>query len=118
MLEAIASQSVTIRGRVEDVYFSSPGFSAGCLRTEDGKRVKFAGPVLVQEHEPVVLRGRWETHPKYGRQLQVEGVELDLDLDPRAWRTTSRIIPRSEGSARSRPDASRSASQRTSSASW
>jgi exodeoxyribonuclease V alpha subunit len=82
MLEAIASQSVTVRGRVEDVYFASPGFSAGCLRSEDGKRVKFAGPVLVQEYEPVVLRGRWETHPKYGRQLQVEAVELDLDLDP------------------------------------
>ena len=82
MLDAMTSQSVTVRGRVEDVYFSSPGFSAGCLRSEDGKRVKFAGPVLVQEHEPVVLRGRWETHPKYGRQLQVEAVELDLDLDP------------------------------------
>ncbi|MFB3882440.1 MAG: AAA family ATPase [Armatimonadota bacterium] len=82
MLDAMTSRSVTVRGRVEDVYFSSPGFSAGCLRTEDGKRVKFAGPVLVQEHEPVVLRGRWETHPKYGRQLQVESVELDLDLDP------------------------------------
>jgi exodeoxyribonuclease V alpha subunit len=82
MLDAMTSQSVTVRGRVEDVYFSSPGFSAGCLRTDDGKRVKFAGPVLVQEHEPVVLRGRWETHAKYGRQLQVEAVELDLDLDP------------------------------------
>jgi len=82
MLEAMTSQLVTVRGRVEDVYFSSPGFSAGCLRSEDGKRVKFAGPALVQEHEPVVLRGRWETHHKYGRQLQVEAVELDLDLDP------------------------------------
>ncbi len=82
MLDAMTSQSVTVRGRVEEVYLSSPGFSAGRLRDEGGRRVKFAGPVLVQEHAPVVLRGRWETHPKYGRQLQVEAIELDLDLDP------------------------------------
>ena len=75
------NQSVTVRGRVETVFYAGPRFSAGRLRTADGDEVQFAGRLFARENEPVVLNGRWVTHPKYGRQFEVEGMEYDLDLD-------------------------------------
>jgi len=75
------NQSVTVRGRVETVFYAGPRFSAGRLATADGDEVQFAGRLFARENEPVVLNGRWVTHPKYGRQFEVEGMEYDLDLD-------------------------------------
>ena len=75
------NQSVTVRGRVETLFYAGPRFSAGRLTTADGDEVQFAGRLFARENEPVVLNGRWVTHPKYGRQLEVEGMEYDLDLD-------------------------------------
>ena len=72
---------VSMRGRVETVFYSSPGFSAGRLSNGNGRSVQFAGPIMVREHEQLVLRGRWEDHPKYGRQLKVESFEYDMALD-------------------------------------
>jgi len=72
---------VTIRGRVEAVFYAGPRFSAGRLVTPSGEEIQFAGRLFVREHEPVVLRGRWVTHPKYGRQFDVEAMEYDLELD-------------------------------------
>ncbi len=72
---------LTLRGHVEAVYYAGPTFSAGRLRTEAGDRVPFAGRVFVREGDPVVLRGRWGRHPKYGEQFEVEGVEFNQDLD-------------------------------------
>lgn len=75
------NQSVTVRGRIETVFYAGPRFSAGRLTTADGDEVQFAGRLFARENEPVVLNGRWVTHPKYGRQFEVEGMEYDLDLD-------------------------------------
>jgi exodeoxyribonuclease V alpha subunit len=36
---------------------------------------------MIREHEPVVLHGAWEEHPRYGRQLKVESLEYDTRLD-------------------------------------
>jgi exodeoxyribonuclease V alpha subunit len=76
-----SASAVTVRGLIEKLYFSKDGFTVGMLRLADGSSVKFAGPMYVREHDPVVLRGRWQTHKKYGRQLRVSGVSLDLDID-------------------------------------
>lgn len=70
---------VTVEGRVEAVFFAGPRFSAGRLETKDGTRVSFAGRLFVRENDLVRLEGSWETHPKYGRQLQVQSMEYDLD---------------------------------------
>ena len=72
---------VTIRGRVEAVFYAGPRFSAGRLATSSGEEIQFAGRLFVREHEPVVLHGHWITHPKYGRQFDVEAMEYDLELD-------------------------------------
>jgi exodeoxyribonuclease V alpha subunit len=80
-MRSALKKSVTVRGRVEEVFYSSPRFSAGRLRTDDGESISFAGPIMVREHDPVILRGDWEQHPKYGRQLKVESLEYDTALD-------------------------------------
>ena len=43
-----------LRGRVDAVYYASPLFSAGRLRTDSGEVVSFAGELMVCEHDPVV----------------------------------------------------------------
>ncbi|MCG3134342.1 MAG: ATP-dependent RecD-like DNA helicase [Planctomycetes bacterium] len=73
--------AITLRGVVETVYFSNTRFSAGRLRTQDGERVSFAGPVVVHENAPVVLAGAWERHPKYGRQFKATSLQHDLAPD-------------------------------------
>jgi exodeoxyribonuclease V alpha subunit len=73
--------SVKLRGRIEKVYFAGPTFSAGCLLTDGGDAVPFAGNLFAREEQPVVLVGEWATHPKFGRQFKVEMMEHDLDLD-------------------------------------
>ena len=71
-----------LRGRIEHVYYAGPKFSAGRLLTATGDEFQFAGNLFARECEPVVLLGSWTTHPKYGRQFKVEGMEYDFALDP------------------------------------
>lgn len=75
------TEATTLRGVVETVFYASPRFSAGRLRTPDGTSASFAGPVMVREHDPVVLTGVWDRHPKYGRQFKATGLLVDQDLD-------------------------------------
>ena len=75
-------QRESVRGVVEAVFYSGPAFSAGCLVTPAGDEVKFAGKVVVREHDAVRLEGRWVVHPKYGRQFEAELLGHDLELDP------------------------------------
>jgi hypothetical protein len=50
--------------------------------------VPFAGALMVQQHDQVVLQGTWERHTKYGKQFKVSGFSFDQDLDTEAWPTT------------------------------
>jgi len=69
-------------GIIDRTYFSSPGFSAGVLRTDDGERIRFAGKFCASEGEMVTLVGRWQTDPKYGRQFAVDHVSYDMPETP------------------------------------
>jgi len=73
--------TVAFRGRVEHLFFSGPSFSAGVLQGDDGKSMRFAGKVMVEIGDEVVLRGTWE-QTKYGSQLKVASFEYALPLDP------------------------------------
>jgi len=77
-----STSTVTLRGRVEAVFYASPQFSAGRLRTIDGDLASFAGSLMVREHDPVVLHGSWERHPKFGRQLKVTHFAFDQRMGP------------------------------------
>ena len=79
---AVSETLVTVRGTVEALFFSSPKFSAGRLRTGEGQPVSFAGSLMVRAHDAVVLHGSWEIHPKFGRQLKVARFEFDQQLGP------------------------------------
>ena len=63
------------------VFYASPTFSAGKLKTATGDKVSFAGPVFVQDGDRLILTGRWVKHPKFGRQFEIESMEYDQDLD-------------------------------------
>ena len=71
-----------VRGVVNSVFHAGANLSAGRVLTDDGDFVRFAGNVFVRENDPVSLRGRWEYHPKYGRQFAVDWLEAQIELDP------------------------------------
>jgi len=73
--------AVTVRGRVEAVFYSSPKFSAGRLRAADGSHVTFAGPMMAAVHDALILIGAWTVDPRYGQQLKVTSFTFDQDLD-------------------------------------
>lgn len=82
MARSTNEAAATVRGRIEALFFSSPQFSAGRLRTDSGDTVSFAGSLMVQEHDPVVLHGLWERHPKFGRQFKVSHFAFDQRMGP------------------------------------
>lgn len=71
----------SIAGHVETLFFSSPTFSAGKLRTNEGDLVSFAGVLMVKESDPVVLSGHWETHVKFGQQFKVSSFTFNQNLN-------------------------------------
>ncbi|HET9623256.1 MAG TPA: AAA family ATPase [Kofleriaceae bacterium] len=80
-MTAAANESiVTVRGTVEAVYYASPTFSAGRVRVDADTKVSFAGALMVRAHDPVILHGVWECHPKFGRQLKVRRFQIDQHL--------------------------------------
>ncbi len=83
MPTATTTEHTRLRGEVERVFYSSANFSAGRFITERGDRVQFAGNVVVQENQPLVLHGRFVRHPKYGFQFEIASMEFDQQLDTR-----------------------------------
>ena len=75
-----APPTMTLRGRIDLLFFSSPEFSAGVLAGDDGISSRFAGKVMVQVDEEVELEGRWED-TKFGPQLQVTSFRYAMPLD-------------------------------------
>jgi len=71
--------SVTLRGRIERVFFSGPKFTAGLVESESGT-IRFAGPFAVAEDDAVVFEGKYE-RTKWGLQLKVHKYKPDLKLD-------------------------------------
>jgi exodeoxyribonuclease V alpha subunit len=76
-----AETHASVRGIVETVFYSGPEFTAGRLRTPDGRLVNFAGKVFARPNDSVRLDGQWVNHPKYGRQFDTEFLGYDLEMD-------------------------------------
>jgi exodeoxyribonuclease V alpha subunit len=70
---------VSISGTVEKLFFSSPGFSAGVLRDNQGIQVKFAGKLSIQEGDEVTITGSWKDS-KYGKQIEVRELRFNMRL--------------------------------------
>lgn len=68
----------TLRGTIQKTYHSSPGFSAGVLKTDDGQSVRFAGKFCANDGDVVAFVGRWKHDAKYGRQFLVESLSYEL----------------------------------------
>jgi len=84
MIDSPAGQAgpTTLRGVVHRTFHSSPGFSAGLLRTDDGDFVRFRGRFCAAESDLVALVGRWMKDRKYGRQFDVQRLSYDLPESP------------------------------------
>lgn len=72
---------LTLRGRVNRLFYSSPEYSAGRFLTDEGQLVSFAGKIPTRVGQQVILVGQWTTHPKYGRQFEVSSIQLDRQMD-------------------------------------
>ncbi len=72
----------TLRGVVHRLYFTSPTFAAGVLRTEGGELVRFRGRFSAVEGDVVALVGAWKNDAKYGLQFDAEGLSYDLPETP------------------------------------
>ena len=71
-----------LEGTIAKVFLARPRFSAGVLTTAQGKDERFAGNFLALEGQEVALLGEWGTHETYGRQFEVQGLDLGLEMDP------------------------------------
>ena len=71
----------TVCGSIERVYYSSPTFPAGRLKTDSRDFVSFAGNIFATEGDHVSLAGTWEKHPKFGRQFKVDHVAIEISQD-------------------------------------
>jgi exodeoxyribonuclease V alpha subunit len=76
------TEALQLRGVVHRAFFSSPSFSAGLLRNDDGDFVKFRGRFCATEGDAVTLVGRWVKDAKFGRQFDVEQLSYDLPESP------------------------------------
>jgi exodeoxyribonuclease V alpha subunit len=70
-----------VRGQIDRVFFASPTFSAGRLKTDGRDYISFAGNLFATEGDHVSLAGTWEKHPKYGRQFKVDHVAIEMPQD-------------------------------------
>jgi exodeoxyribonuclease V alpha subunit len=70
----------TLKGTVERIFYSSERWSSGRLIAADGSSVSFAGNLMVQPGDQVILSGSWEQHSKYGLQFKVVGFAFDQNL--------------------------------------
>ena len=53
------AKPLTVRGRIETVFYASPEFSAGRLLDKSGEEIPFAGRVFARKGESIILNGHW-----------------------------------------------------------
>ncbi|MBI5787820.1 MAG: hypothetical protein HZA78_03050, partial [Candidatus Schekmanbacteria bacterium] len=70
-----------ISGKISQMFYSSPDFSSGVIKTKDHGTAKFAGKLMVNLNDRVTFGGSWKKHDKYGWQFQVNTLQHDLNLD-------------------------------------
>lgn len=76
---ASTQEEVELRGRVENVRYSSSKFTVGTLSVPGSGTVTFAGKGMVRAGDPVILTGTWEVHERWGKQLRVSKMAFDAE---------------------------------------
>ncbi|MFZ7947148.1 MULTISPECIES: SF1B family DNA helicase RecD2 [Bacillaceae] len=73
MNEGQAVDSETLSGVLKDVFFRKDDFLIGNFQTDGRNIIKIKGSLYgVEKGEDLTIKGKWETHPKYGQQFAVE----------------------------------------------
>ncbi|WP_040980389.1 MULTISPECIES: SF1B family DNA helicase RecD2 [Oceanobacillus] len=69
---------IEIAGKLDKIFFKNEDFIIGLLCSKEGP-IKIIGNIFgVDKGEELVVKGVWETHPKFGKQLKVEFWERSL----------------------------------------
>lgn len=62
-----------ITGKLSKIFYRKDEFLIGKLATNNDEEIKIIGNIYgVDINEEITVKGEWETHSKYGRQLKVE----------------------------------------------
>ena len=76
------SNTVSVKGILEKIIYTSEktNFTVAKLKTEeDPFSVIIVGTIMAtNEGEKVKVKGTWQKHPKYGKQIQIESFEVIL----------------------------------------
>jgi hypothetical protein len=95
MQQMQAAPSATLDAVLERITYANQdtGYTVARVATDrSGDLLTVVGPLLgAQPGESLRLRGRWASHPQYGRQFQVEAYDTVLPatihgLPARRWR--------------------------------
>ena len=76
-----AVPEVELRGFVEKLFYSSPKFTTGLLRLENGDTEKFRARMMLAMDTPHVFRGVWVDDPKYGHQFEIKKTLFNTELN-------------------------------------
>ncbi len=79
-MDLYEQEPTSLRGTLVRTFFRNEetGFAAGLFRLESGRRIRISGPLAaLEEDRPCLLRGRWEEHPRFGRQFAVLACEFE-----------------------------------------
>ncbi len=77
----VHEDEITIRGTVVHLFYQSPTFTTGVVKSPIDGKVKFSGKFMVSQGDDVSLVGHWAQHPKYGRQFTAVGLRQELPID-------------------------------------
>lgn len=66
-------------GKITRILYRNDDFLIAILKTKEGEDIKIIGNIYgVDKNEQITIKGGWETHPKFGRQLMVESWERPI----------------------------------------
>ncbi|MBE7461912.1 MAG: AAA family ATPase [Planctomycetes bacterium] len=68
----------TVRGFIEKIFHASATFSAGVMRTEEGKSVRFRGRFCANFCDWVALTGEWVNDSEFGPQFEAQEIAYAL----------------------------------------
>ena len=77
----VLEDDITIRGAVVHLFYQSPNFTTGVVKSPSNGTVKFSGKFMVSQGDDISLVGHWVQHPKYGRQFAAAGLKQELPMD-------------------------------------
>ena len=72
----------TIRGVIEKVFYASPEFSTGLMRSAEGRHIRFRAELYAAPQQYLAAEGEWERHRTHGWQFVIALLCYELPDSP------------------------------------